>query len=337
MGFFQGLITGLTGDSSIYDNSESDGNGVSDFIGGFLGGALSSFFNQSESWTDWIDSFQNEVNADVVYFEVEHKIFHDECVLNAVILDEDGEVMASNSWELPYEDEIKKLHKQMFKIHNGRDYSQLLGWVMSFNNTHNVSHTYSEVKHTPGDQNATVDVCIVDKNNNIIAVETFNGPYEELKELHKDCSYFPIGINDNQSSENFISGYVSKQGNSSTFTFENPCGWSIENGKGVITAKRIQLDSNEHSGSLKICLWYCNSTYEGGSLDGYCMGESIFCNEGLEVGYGFPDFSQNFDIIGNPPTGDYYSTVTVNELHADGNWYIVGWVNFDGTSHWNHE
>ena len=68
---------------------------------------------------------------------------------------------------------------------------------MSFNNTHNVSHTYSEVKHTPGDQNATVDVCIVDKNNNIIAVETFNGPYEELKELHKDCSYFPIGINDN--------------------------------------------------------------------------------------------------------------------------------------------
>jgi len=147
---------------------------------------------EDQAWSDWVDAFENEVNADSVYFEVKHKLGHSECTLSAVVLDEDGNVVDSNAWEVEYDDEIKQLHKKSYQLHQNDDGQTLLEWVMTFNDNPDADHTYSEVHHKMGEENATITVQIVSKNGDVIASQDFEGAYEDLKSFHKDVSQFPI-------------------------------------------------------------------------------------------------------------------------------------------------
>lgn len=132
MGFLQGFIYGLTNDESVYDDKNSySGNVIGDFLGGAVGGLVreagSAFLSkladdeEDQNWLNWVNSFEDEVDADSVYFEVRHKGGHDECTLIATIFDEDDNVIAQKSWEVEYDKEIKQLHKQVYKIHHEND------------------------------------------------------------------------------------------------------------------------------------------------------------------------------------------------------------------------
>ena len=108
--------------------------------------------------------------------------------------------------------------------------------------------------------------------------------------------------------------------------------------KVTIKIGRLQNESAHHSGAVKLNFWYCITAYNGNNIDGYIMAESIYDSSGSRGNqYGWSDVKFTMDMDGNPPTGDYFPVLTVNELDEDGSWYIVGYYNFDKKKHWNHE
>lgn len=119
------------------------------------------------------------------------------------------------------------------------------------------------------------------------------------------------------------------------------CNWdgdNYTNRKVTIKIGRLQNEAVHHSGSIKLCFRFCNTKYSGGTIDGYLMASDIYSKEGCRgEQYGWNDVEFTMDMDGNPPTGDYFPILTVNELDEDGSWYIVGYCNFDKKQHWNHE
>ena len=202
MGFLDGLLSGLTGDCDTYDD-DSKNIGLGDIAGAFLGAVGGEILKgladdeEDQDWYNWVNSFQNEVNANEVYFEVSHKLFHDECTLNVFILDENGNIMASSAWEVPYDNETKELHKQIFPLRGPdaqAEFGALYQWVCSFNTNPAAKSVYTEVSHQPGDENCIVKAIIYDSNGNIIASKEALAPYvDSVKSLHKDWSAYPIG------------------------------------------------------------------------------------------------------------------------------------------------
>ncbi len=108
--------------------------------------------------------------------------------------------------------------------------------------------------------------------------------------------------------------------------------------KVTIKIGRLQNESAHHSGSVKLMFWYCKTAYNGDHLDGTLMAEDVYSSSGSRGNcYGWSDIEFVMDMDGNPPTGDYFPILTVNELDEDGSWYIVGYCNFDKKQHWNQE
>ena len=108
--------------------------------------------------------------------------------------------------------------------------------------------------------------------------------------------------------------------------------------KVTIKIGRLQNESAHHSGSVKLKFWYCKTAYNGDHLDGTLMAEDVYSSSGSRGNcYGWSDIEFVMDMDGNPPTGDYFPVLTINELDEDGKWYIVGYCNFDNKKHWNHE
>lgn len=115
-------------------------------------------------------------------------------------------------------------------------------------------------------------------------------------------------------------------------------GDNYTNRRVTIRIGRLQNEAIHHSGSIKLSFRFCNTKYSGGTIDGYLMASDIYSKEGCRgEQYGWNDVEFTMDMDGNPPTGDYFPILTVNELDEDGSWYIVGYCNFDNKQHWNHE
>ena len=105
--------------------------------------------------------------------------------------------------------------------------------------------------------------------------------------------------------------------------------YSCWNGSCTVKADCVQNISDFNTRNLKLILWFANKPYHGGTLDGYFMAEFPF-DEGLDKEYGFTDVNKTSPITGNPPAGEYYPVMTVNEQSEDGSTnYIVGWKNFN--------
>ncbi len=216
MGFLDGLVSGLTDDYDDYDNRDAGlGDLAGLFLAGFARGAggeiLKSLADDEEDqgWYGWVNTFQNEVNANEVYFEVSHKLFHDECTLNVFILDENSNIMASSEWEVPYDDETKELHKKSFPLRGPdaeAEFGALYQWVCSFNSNPEANRVYTEVSHQPGDENCTVTATIYDANGNVIDSKGSLAPYtDDIKGIHKDWSVYPIGETANTQPANTVS------------------------------------------------------------------------------------------------------------------------------------
>lgn len=81
------------------------------------------------------------------------------------------------------------------------------------------------------------------------------------------------------------------------------------------------------SGTIKLRLYVTQSKYYGGSLSGYILAECTF--DQLKGGYYYYDINKQLDFYSRPAEGTYYVTLCLLE-YSDG-YYIVDYLNFDGT------
>lgn len=123
-----------------------------------------------------------------------------------------------------------------------------------------------------------------------------------------------------------------KKGSSSTISVECS-GWSLENGKLTVWLEEVKNCSYWDTGSLVLTFWYSDEPYTDGHLDGTEMGECKI-SESMDPYECKCDIKRKFKCKDYPSCGDKYHIVTINELHEDGSWYIVGHYNF-GTTNWD--
>ena len=180
---------------------------------------------------------------------------------------------------------------------------------------------------------------------------------------YADATLFPLGPDALDEASNRIyyglvernNGLWAQTGRASSIAIEN-CSWIIFGQDATIQASKVRTLTPWYTGTLTMVLWYCNSPFDGtGTPDGIAMAEGqigvlkggwqgvreqingktyIHTRYVLERGESAKIRSP---VTGNPSTGDYWSVVTVEELNADGNWYIVGYATFPNLTHWNHK
>lgn len=104
-----------------------------------------------------------------------------------------------------------------------------------------------------------------------------------------------------------------------------------------INIEKVVNLSAHQTGLLKVIFWLSKAgKYNGGTLDGYQMAESLINkNEGLKQGFEFQNITRSISVTGNPPKGSYWPVITINEKCVDGKWYIVGWCNYKNPEIWS--
>lgn len=104
----------------------------------------------------------------------------------------------------------------------------------------------------------------------------------------------------------------------------------------TLKADRVQNDASHGTGPLNMSLYFSKAgQFFGGTLDGYHVATiSVGNGQGLFKGNGFPNVNKVAPITGKIPSGEYQPVITVTEKCEDGNWYIVGWVNFPNSEKW---
>ena len=133
--------------------------------------------------------------------------------------------------------------------------------------------------------------------------------------------------------------YVERHGESSNVSIED---WSfLPLGEGDAPSHfsfviSIANDSDHDTGTLSLRLWFCDNEYNGGEFSGYLMAEEMFYRPLLRHNC-YDDYNMDeAERLFNPPTGDYHAVITINELNADGCWYVVNYVNVPDIQHWKH-
>ena len=131
--------------------------------------------------------------------------------------------------------------------------------------------------------------------------------------------------------------YAKKGLYTTTISMTGPCSWKLQLNKYTVKIDRIRNESYCKTSTLKLILWYTKEPYKGGRMNGYEMGSTIISQYGLERDFYERNISATLRCTGNPPSGSYYQTLTINELDDDGSWYIVTHINFYGTVYWNKQ
>lgn len=144
-------------------------------------------------------------------------------------------------------------------------------------------------------------------------------------------------LEDDQSSLSEVS-HPFKSGYSSTVSIVRPS-YVYERGSNVVNFSTGSIDNacEETTGSLSLCCWISEKSRANGEWqnDNYAFVGSEELGY-LEKGDGFPDINYTFEISDNQmkaidgmnENGDEWHFVfTVNELHEDGNKYIIHTIN----------
>ncbi len=129
-----------------------------------------------------------------------------------------------------------------------------------------------------------------------------------------------------------------KSGDSSSVSLSDSS-YSYERGAKQVTFSCSRLDnsSEETTGQLSICCWVSEKKRDNDNWqnDNYAFVDSFDLGT-LEKGYGFPDVYYTYDIsdelretleIRNKNGQEWHFIFTVNELHEDGNNYIIHTIN----------
>ena len=129
-----------------------------------------------------------------------------------------------------------------------------------------------------------------------------------------------------------------KSGDSSTVSLSE-LSYSYEKGSNQVTFSCSRLDNacDETTGRLSLNCWISEKTRENGNWqnDNYAFVDSTNLGS-LEKGYGFPDINRTFIIPDNlvkiindmnNDGNEWHFIFTVNELHEDGNDYIIHTIN----------
>ncbi len=105
-------------------------------------------------------------------------------------------------------------------------------------------------------------------------------------------------------------------------------GYATSGSKVTITADNIINNRNGgKSGTLMLMLWATDNVYNGGTITGYVFGSKRL--DPLDSGYQYTDIKHKVNYV-EPPKGDYYVTLTLNEYEDDETWLIYDWRNFGG-------
>ena len=129
-----------------------------------------------------------------------------------------------------------------------------------------------------------------------------------------------------------------KSGESSTVSLSE-ISYAYEKGanKVMFSCSRLDNTCDETTGLLSICCWISEKTRENGNWqnDNYAFCDSMDLGV-LEKGYGFPDINRTFEIPENllkvindmnKDEDEWHFIFTINELHEDGNNYIIHTIN----------
>lgn len=129
-----------------------------------------------------------------------------------------------------------------------------------------------------------------------------------------------------------------KSGDSSTVSLSE-ISYAYEKGANKVTFSCSRLDNtcDDTTGLLSLCCWISEKTRENNNWqnDNYAFVNSIDLGA-LKKGYGFPDINRTFEIPNNllkvindmnKDEEEWHFIFTINELHEDGNNYIIHTIN----------
>jgi hypothetical protein len=95
-------------------------------------------------------------------------------------------------------------------------------------------------------------------------------------------------------------------------------------------------NSDHDTGSLSLQLWFFDKEYTGGEFSGYRMAERMYPSP-LHGGQCYTKYVMDGVMLTcNPPTGDYFEVLTLNELNDDGTWHMVDCLSAKKSRHWDH-
>ena len=115
-----------------------------------------------------------------------------------------------------------------------------------------------------------------------------------------------------------------------TIDLSGSLSWKISGSVVNISAGKVTNNqSGGTSGSLRLRLWATNPKYIGGGIHGYVLGIRRLGQ--LQGGYSYNSIAGNVQYTA-PPTGYYYTTLTLEEYTASG-WVIRDYADFSGTSY----
>lgn len=107
------------------------------------------------------------------------------------------------------------------------------------------------------------------------------------------------------------------------------CGWEISGTSINLIAGRVENNSTGgSSGTLRLQLWATDFRYSGSNISGYVLGTRVLGT--LQGGYSYNSISGNVSYTA-PPSGTYYTTLTVEEYTGSG-YVIRDYLTFDNTS-----
>lgn len=105
--------------------------------------------------------------------------------------------------------------------------------------------------------------------------------------------------------------------------------WTRDGSRIDISVSRVtSYRSGGISGTLRLQVWATTTPYYGGTISGYIMGTRSLGQ--LNGGYEFSNIS-GYVPFRSPPSGSYYTTMTLEEYTANG-YVIIDYVTFDGTT-----
>jgi hypothetical protein len=105
--------------------------------------------------------------------------------------------------------------------------------------------------------------------------------------------------------------------------------WSTSGSQINIQAGKVANNSSSStSGSLRLRIWATRSRYAGGGITGYVLGTRNLSS--LRPNYYYSNISGNVSYT-RPPSGTYYTTMTLEEYSASG-WVIRDYINFSSTT-----
>ncbi len=115
----------------------------------------------------------------------------------------------------------------------------------------------------------------------------------------------------------------------SDLKLEGPASWSRTGNKLTLKVSKVTNASAEgKSGTLRLQLWATQTSYSGGSIKGYVLGNVSL--KQLTAGYYFSNINKTVSFI-KPPNGTYYTTLTLEEYQS-GKYVIKSYIKMSNTT-----